>query len=107
MSNDQAERFHHAMLEIYDAAAKLKPPYRASRFKLMVNERGGKATADSLLAKATMSNGFTELYMRGPENLRLSVEYLVLKPEWRGLFTEEQRRIARKRLTDVECPLPE
>lgn len=42
MADDQTERFHHAMLEIYDAAAKLKPPYRASRFKLMVNERGGQ-----------------------------------------------------------------
>lgn len=107
MPDDQTERFHHAMLEIYDAAAKLKPPYRASRFKLMVNERGGKAAADSLLAKDTVSNGFTELFLRGKANLKLSVEYLVLKPEWREMFTEEQLNIARKRLIDVECPLPE
>ena len=86
---------------------KLKPPYRASRFRLMVTERGGKAAADSLLAKDTVSNGFTELFLRGRANLKLSVEYLVLKPEWRGMFTEEQLNTARKRLADEECPLPE
>lgn len=85
MADDQTERFHHAMLEIYDAAAQLKPPYRASRFKLMKNERGGKAAADSLLAKDIVSNGVTELFLRGKANLKLSVEYLVLKPEWRDV----------------------
>ncbi|MGA0569596.1 hypothetical protein ACO2Q9_02625 [Variovorax sp. VNK109] len=107
MNDDQAERFHHAMLEIYDAAAKLKPPYRASRFKLMVEERGGKAAADALLANGKVSDGFTELFLRGPANLKLSVEYLVMKPEWRGLFTDAQLEVARKRLIDVRCPLPE
>lgn len=54
-----------------------------------------------------MSNGFTELFLRGKANLKLSVEYLVLKPEWREMFTEEQLSTARKRLIEVECPLPE
>ena len=38
--------FHHAMLEIYDLAKKLPTPYRATRFKQMVDEMGGKAAAD-------------------------------------------------------------
>lgn len=107
MLDDQKERFHHAMLEIYDAAARLKPPYRASRFKSMVEERGGKAAADALIANGKVSDGFTELFLRGRDKLKLSVEYLVLKPEWRSLFTDEQLAIARKRLSDVGCPLPE
>ena len=39
--------FHHAMLEIYDLAKKLPTPYRATRFKQMVDEMGGKAAADN------------------------------------------------------------
>ncbi len=106
MSEKLLEEFHTAMLGIYYAALKLKPPYRANQFLQMVQEHGGKETADRLLATSKLSSGFTELYLRGKENLCLSVEYLVLKRPWRTLFTEEQRAIARKRLKEVECPLP-
>lgn len=106
MSDVLKQQFHQAMLGIYDRAAKLKPPYRASRFKGMVDSEGGKATADKLLASRKVSDGFTELFLRGKENLRLSVEYVVLEPEWRGLFTTEQLAIAEKRLIAVGCPLP-
>lgn len=98
--------FNLEMLAIYDAALKLKPPYRATLFLRMVNEHGGKGAADILLATGNPSSGFTELYIRGKENLKLSVEYLVLKNPWRNLFSEEQLAIARKRLREVDCPLP-
>ena len=106
MPDEISQQFHHAMLGIYDAALKLKPPYRATRFLSMVHERGGKAAADQLLASANVSQGFTELFIRGKDNLKLSVEYLVLQPEWSSLFTLEQLSIARKRLIDVGCPVP-
>lgn len=106
MQNSLTENFHRAMLSIYEQAANLTPPYRATDFKRMVSAEGGKAAADKLLATSKPSSGFTELYLRGSENLKLSVEYLVLKPEWRSLFTDEQRAIALKRLKEVGCPPP-
>ena len=78
-SASQIERqFHQAMLDIYESARHLKPPYYATLFLQMVNERGGKSAADALLATDQPSYGFTELFLRG-RRLDLSVEYLVLK----------------------------
>src|SRR5690606_22548326 len=71
-------QFDKAMLNIYEAARKLKPPYTPTEFRRMVAELGGKETADRLLAARTPSSGFAELFLRGKENLKLSVEYLVL-----------------------------
>jgi hypothetical protein len=106
MQKDRLSEFHNAMLGIYDAALKLKPTYRATSFLRMVNEHGGKETADRLLATGKPSQGFTELYLRGKDNLKLSVEYLVLQHPWRTLFSAEQLQIARERLKQVECEPP-
>lgn len=100
------DQFHAAMLAIYDAALRLKPPYRATLFLRMVQEHGGKGAADRLLATGDPSSGFTELYLHGKDNLKISVEYFVLQNPWRELFTEDQRAVARKRLKEVECTLP-
>lgn len=106
MSEKLLAEFHTAMLGIYYAALKLKPPYRANVFLQMVQDHGGKETADRLLATPKPSSGFTELYFRGKDNLRLSVEYVVLTNPWRTLFNEEQLSVARKRLKEVKCPPP-
>lgn len=98
--------FHQAMLDIYSSARQLKPSYTPSDFLKMVNEHGGKATADILLASKKPSSGFTELFLRGKENLRLSVEYQVLREPWRRLFQPEQLATARRRLLEVECDPP-
>lgn len=99
--------FHQAMLGIYEAARRLKPPYNATRFLQMVNELGGKTAADTLLATSEPSDGFTELYLRG-KHLELSVEYLVLRNPWRSMFEQGQLAEARKRLKDREfAPPPE
>ncbi len=105
-SSTLEQQFHAEMLRIYDAAKKLNPPYQAPRFLRMVNEHGGKEAADRLLASGEPSEGFTQLFLRGRENLRLSVEYLVLQSPWRELFTNEQLASARRRLEDYECELP-
>jgi hypothetical protein len=100
------DQFHEAMLGIYEAARSLKPPYTPSEFLKMVNELGGKGAADRLLAKDTPSSGFTELFLRGKENLKISVEYLVLRNPWHSLFDSQQLAVARKRLQDVGCDPP-
>lgn len=106
MAQELLEQFHLEMLATYDRALKLKPPYKAKAFLTMLGEHGGKGTADRLLATGKPSQGFTELYLRGKENLKLSVEYLVLSEPWRTLFTEKQHAVARKRLKEVQCPPP-
>lgn len=105
-ANSQLEQqFHQAMLDIYEAARRLKPPYHATRFHRMVNERGGKDTADALLATNQPSEGFTELFLRG-RRLDLSVEYLVLKHPWRELFEPAHLAVARDRLKKHEFAPP-
>lgn len=100
------KQFHEAMLGIYESAKKLKPPYHAPRFLRMVHEHGGKETADRLLATGNPSEGFTELFLRGKDNLKISVEYVVLQNPWRELFSDEQLEVARKRLRDYQCDPP-
>jgi hypothetical protein len=106
MSSRLEDQFHAAMLHIYELASQLNPPYRAPRFLQLVRTIGGKAAADQLLATPNPSSGFTELFMRGKENLALSVEYLVLKDPWRSLFSEEQLAVARKRLVQLDFSIP-
>ena len=64
----------------------------------MVGERGGLETARYLL-HAGLSDGFTALW--NCNRLDLTVEAYVLKPEWQGLFTQDELAIARKRLAEV------
>jgi hypothetical protein len=106
MSQALLDGFNTAMLNIYEAAKQLKPPYSAPRFLRMVHEHGGKETADRLLATGDPSEGFTKLFLRGKDNLRISVEYVVLQNPWRALFEPDQLAVARKRLLDHGCQLP-
>jgi len=62
----------------------------------MVAERGGLETARYLLHAPGLSDGFTALWQCN--RLDLTVEAHVIKPEWRGLFTEEEIAIAMGRL---------
>lgn len=50
--------------------------------------------------------GSTELFLRGRENLKLGVEYLVLQEPWSQPFGDEQFAVARKRLREVTVEPP-
>lgn len=94
--------FDEAMLSIYERA-KADCKYNAARFLQMVGDRGGLQTAKYLLHAPGLSDGFTALWEC--KRLDLTVEALVLKPEWRGLFTDQELEIAAKRLSDLGyCP---
>jgi len=97
-STNRESAFNEAMLEIY-ARAKTECHYNASRFFQMIGERGGLGTARYLLHASNLSDGFTALWEC--KRLDLTVEAYVLKPEWRGLFTQDEIDIARKRLEDL------
>ena len=90
--------FHEQMLDIY-RQAKRQLGYNATRFLQMVTERGGYSAARDLLATNEVSEGFTELSLRG-NRLDLSVEFLVLTSPWCTLFSDAELDVARKRLVE-------
>lgn len=71
---------------------------RAHSFQQLVAARGGVGTAQAYLAVDHVSHGFGELEMA--RQLDLTVERLVLEPEFESLFTAEERAIARRRLVE-------
>lgn len=98
MTDQLVDEFHRAMLSIYERA-KRECRYNASFFLGMVSQRGGYQAARDLLHARTVSDGFTRLWELG--RLDLSVEALVLQPEWRALFTDDDLAIARERLAQL------
>lgn len=93
--NALEENFHKSMIQIY-RRAKDECNYNAARFVQMVAEKGGLATARTLLASQEPQEGFTRLWECG--RLDLTVEALVLSSEYHELFTDEERQTARDRL---------
>jgi hypothetical protein len=72
--------------------------YNPTRFARMVSEHGGVETARRLLNGRDASEGFTTLWER--RRLDLSVEASVLLPWFEALFSDGERAVARRRLTD-------
>jgi len=96
MSNDLEHRFDAAMMSIYHRAWE-EAKYKANRFHQMLCDHGGLETAQILLHSNNVSEGYTALWER--KRLDLTVEALVLQSQWNEFFTEADRDIARKRLS--------
>ncbi len=97
MPTEAESQFNEAMLNIY-RRAKAEADYNATRFLSMVVEHGGLETARYLLHAGTVSEGYTALWER--KRLDLTVEAMVLRPEWGTLFSDVERRIAVNRLRE-------
>jgi hypothetical protein len=95
---DLEMQFHEEMLSIYKRALE-ECGYNATRFLQLVTTLGGLQAAKTLLHASGLSDGFVALWQH--ERLDLTMEAMVLKPPWDGLFTEEELGIARKRLEDL------
>jgi hypothetical protein len=89
--------FHEAMVDVY-LRAKREANYNATYFLGMLSDIGGYETARYLLHTKEPSIGYEALSDRG--RLDLTVEAVVLLPEWSDLFDDRDREIARRRLTD-------
>ena len=98
--SDLARDFDAAMMQIY-VVAKAQAGYNATRFVQMLGEHGGIETARRLLPH--MSDGFTQLWQRN--RLDLTVESLILQPQWHALFSEDEREVARRRLRECGASL--
>lgn len=91
------KQFHRAMRDVY-ANALRECKYNATRFIQMVENHGGVEAAKILLHTPGFQYGFTELWKCGC--LKLTMEALVLQPQYAALFTDEEREIAKTRLQD-------
>jgi hypothetical protein len=65
----------------------------------MLGDYGGIGTAHRLIAASEVGSGFAALYER--DRLDLTVEALVVKPEFASLFTEDEIGIAQQRLNQL------
>ena len=88
--------FHEAMLALYKRI-KEETGYNPKAFLSMVVVDGGWQTARRLLNSATPQPGFERLWAMGRSDL--TVEALVLQPQWRDMFTEAELKTAQDRLT--------
>jgi hypothetical protein len=88
-------QFHQAMIRVYERARD-EAGYTASLFWSMLAEKGGVTTARQLVNAPTVSDGFTALWERG--RLDLTVEALVVRPEFAPLFTRAETEMAQMRL---------
>ena len=88
--------FHMAMLNIYEQAKRPPCNYHAGYFRRMVLEHAGVETDKRLLHAQDVQYGFTELWLCN--RLELSVQYHVLQPRYRMLFTDMECTEASARL---------
>jgi hypothetical protein len=93
-SNAAAE-FAERMRAVYDRG-RSEAGYNASYFLSMLSQHGPQETAHRLLASPAISDGFAELWERG--RLDLTVEALVVEPQFSELFSEDEVAVARRRL---------
>jgi hypothetical protein len=96
MNKDLERQFDKAMISIYERAL-IECRYKATRFLQMIHENGGFQTAKTLLHTPGLQYGFEALWEYG--RLDLTMEALILKPPWNKFFTDEEKGIARERLT--------
>ena len=94
--HDLVREFHQAMLDVYHDAKRLAG-YNATYFHRMVLDHGGYETACHLLRSSQISSGLAELWQKG--RLDISMENVVLQQRFDTLFSDEERDIARRRLT--------
>ncbi len=71
--------------------------YVDSDLRALIKSEGGPAAARAVLAEPEQSVVISRL--AAADKITMSVEYLVLRPEWRSLFTADERRIAWSRLS--------
>ncbi|WP_168705445.1 GmrSD restriction endonuclease domain-containing protein [Gordonia paraffinivorans] len=90
-----AGRFADRMTDVYRRAL-AETGYNATHYRAMLAQLGPRETARRLLAAPTVSDGFAELWERG--RMDLTVEAVVVDPEFAGLFSDEEREVARRRL---------
>jgi hypothetical protein len=97
MDRNLERRFEELLISLYRRTL-YECGYNATRFLQMLREHGGLQTAKILLHSPGFQYGSEKLWEL--KRLDLTVEAHILKPPWDAMFTDEEKEIARKRLTD-------
>lgn len=95
-SKGAGDRFHKAMLSLYDVCATLG--FRPVLFRRYVILNGGVAAAKELVFKPG-TTGLERLIDLG--KTEISVEATMLQPDFQHLFSAEELKEARERLANV------
>ena|ERR1700719_1940845 len=95
------EQFHEQMINIYKNAF-TQAHYKATKFLEMVTMQGGLPAAKTLLHTIHLPDGFAELWQRG--RLDLTMEFMLVQPPWNSLFTDDDLKVARERLSAHSHP---
>ena len=85
-------RFRRAINETYDMLEKM-----GSRDRESLDSFGALGMVHRLLKSSAPSDGFSKLWEMG--RLHLSVEAVVLRPEFKALFSDDERKVAADRLS--------
>lgn len=91
---EQEDLWHQEMLQIYEDADAIG--YEATGFRGLMVSHGPLRVAKMLINMDEPNDGFTELWTL--KRLDISVEARALKPEFRGLFSDSELAICRRRL---------
>ena len=94
---DLEQKFTEDMVNIYKTAKK-ECGYVPTRFLQLVGSKGGLVAAKQLISKPGGTDGFSTLWECG--RLDLSVEAHVIKPEYASLFTVDEVKACKDRLTE-------
>jgi hypothetical protein len=103
MASDIERRFDAALMDSYRRTLR-ETGYEAKGFLAMFHGRGGLRTAQDLLHMDQVTDGYTAIWER--DRLDLTIEALVLQPEWKELFNDEERAMARRRLEQYGYKFP-
>lgn len=101
--DDLSRNFSRDMAGIYERA-KRELGYNASYLLRMLSEHGALETARRLVGSGTPSDGFTALWEFG--RLDLTVEALILEPQYAELFDDELLDAAVERLRGYGFEVP-
>ncbi len=96
MASSQLEPLFTEDMENIYSQARSRCNYNATRFIVMIKQFGGVETAKRLLNNPSTQSGFTELCLCNC--IELTMENLVLRPEYQILFEEHEIEEARRRL---------
>lgn len=92
VSPELLKKFLRTVTETYDALAKMGFGDRGG-----LDELGALGMAHQHLKGVTTPQSFSQLWEMG--RLQLSIEAIVLRPEFKSLFSDQERQIARDRLS--------
>lgn len=101
---DLRKQFLSEMFDVYKRA-KQEVGYKATAFLQMItNSEDGVKIAKQLIQNNKPTDGFIKLWEA--KRLDITVENLILKKEYLSLFTDEERKIAKERLTEYGYLIP-